>query len=81
LVGFTIRYAAAGAMHGFQRAQQTKKPLVCVMIEDKKVLAMVVIYMVILCGLFIVTTWLFVHDGPHDDVVDRDDVLSRYIDF
>jgi hypothetical protein len=80
LIGFTIRFAAAGAMHGFQRAQQTKRPLMWVMKADKTVFATVIMYMVILCGLFIVTTWLFVRDVPHHEV-DRDDVLSRYIDY
>jgi hypothetical protein len=78
LVGFTVRFAATGAMHAFNRAQQTKKPLMCVMKSDKRVFATVVLYLVILCGLFVLTTWLFLREVPYVEV-DRTDVLSQYI--
>jgi hypothetical protein len=62
-------------MHGFQRAQQTKKPLWQVMMKaQRRVFQMVVLYLLVLCGLFSVTTWLFLRDVPYEEEVQEVDV-------
>jgi hypothetical protein len=60
-------------MHGFQRAQQTKKPLWSVMKAQSRVFQMVVFYILVLCGLFSVTTWLFLRDVPYEEEVQEVD--------
>ena len=78
LVGLTIRYAAAGAMHGFNRAQQTKKPLLCMCKKNKRIFVMVFTYMITLGGLISVTTWLFTKDKPYEDIT-IDEILGDYV--
>lgn len=50
-VGLAVRFGAFGAMHGFYRAEQTKKPLLKVIGRERKTLLMVIIYFLILAGL------------------------------
>jgi hypothetical protein len=59
LVGITVRLMAIGAMHGFSRSQQTKKPLLYVMKKDSHVMRVVIAYFFLLAGLFAVTTYTF----------------------
>jgi hypothetical protein len=67
LVGVTVRYAAWLCMHGFQRGEQTKKPLLSVMKSDFRVFRDVVLYILVLAGLFALTTWTFVRDVPFEE--------------
>ena len=67
LVGLTVRYAAWLCMYGFQRGLQTKKPLWRLMTSDLKIFRDVSFYVLLLVGLFAVTTWTFVRDIPYDE--------------
>jgi hypothetical protein len=64
LIGFTIRYLAVGAMHGFYRGQQAKKPLIYVIRRNSRVAVMTMLYFLGFAALFSITTWLFVRDQP-----------------
>lgn len=77
-VGLTIRYAANLSMHAFSRAQQTKKPLMCVMKNDKQVFGRVILYVLWLCCLIALSTWLFLRDVPYVEV-EREDVLDEFL--
>ena len=67
LVGLTVRYASWLCMYGFQRGLQTKKPLWGLMTSDLKICRDVLVYVLLLVGLFAVTTWTFVRDIPYDE--------------
>jgi type IV secretory pathway TrbD component len=80
LVGITVRFAALGAMHGFSRAQQTKKPLLYTMRRDNSLAVSVVVYSVVLAALFGVTTWLMVREVPYvENEPSRDNLIDRYL--
>ena len=64
-VGISVRFAAFGAMHAFQRAQQTKKPLFQVMQKDTRVVLMVATYALIFSGLLVFTTWTMLRTVHH----------------
>lgn len=64
LIGITVRYMAILAMHGFGRAQQTKKPLLHMMKKDKKTMLNVIVFIIILAGLLCLTTWTFLRKTP-----------------
>ena len=82
LIGVTIRFAAIGAMHGFNRAQQTKKPLVYMMKKDSKIARDVMIYMVLLLGMFAVTTYTFMRVTDWEDPQpSREDLIEKFFDF
>jgi hypothetical protein len=66
MVGITVRFMAIGAMHGFSRSEQTKKPLLYVMKKDSHVKRVVISYFVLLAALFAVTTFTFLRATPYD---------------
>jgi hypothetical protein len=77
LVGLTIRVLALGAMHGLNRAQQTKKPLRQMLPADLKLFRAVIFYCVFLVGLVAVTTWLMIRDAPFPEKTrDRTDIIA-----
>ena len=67
LVGLTVRYAAWLCMYGFQRGLQTKKPLLQLMTTHWIILRNVVLYVLLFCGLFAITTWSFVRNVPYEN--------------
>lgn len=77
LVGLSVRVLALGAMHSFNRAQQTKKPLTKLMRSDRRVLRGVFLYMFVLFGLLGLTSWLMTRTVPFDEpTLDRTQILS-----
>eukprot|EP00538_Stauroneis_constricta_P012480 CAMPEP_0119548188 /NCGR_PEP_ID=MMETSP1352-20130426/2157_1 /TAXON_ID=265584 /ORGANISM="Stauroneis constricta, Strain CCMP1120" /LENGTH=1292 /DNA_ID=CAMNT_0007593377 /DNA_START=125 /DNA_END=4003 /DNA_ORIENTATION=- len=68
-VGITIRFAAVGAMHAFNRGKQTKKPLLFVIKNNKRALYVFIGFWVILAGLFGFTCWTMVREAPTDDSI------------
>lgn len=80
LIGLTVRFGAALAMHGFQRAQQTKKPLTYEMRHSKGVAFRVTLNVVVLLGLIVLTTWLFARDLPYDYVEIEPDLTKYFFD-
>jgi hypothetical protein len=71
LVGLTIRFAAAGAIHVWGRSKQAKKPLWEEMKQDaaqkdrsvfKGTLMVVAIYSVVFVALFSVSSWSILRD-------------------
>jgi hypothetical protein len=64
-LGLTVRFVALGAMHAFYRSLQTKKSLLSVMKKDRRAFRDVILYVVVLCFLFGVSTWLMVRDIPY----------------
>jgi hypothetical protein len=80
LIGITVRYGAALAMHGFQRAQQTKKPLTYEIRQHRGVAMQVVIYLIVLLALIGFTSWAFVRDLPYDYVELEPDLTKYFFD-
>ena len=81
LLGLTVRYLAILAMHGFNRSQQTKKPLLYVMRRNTRVALKVVVYVLVFCVLFAVTTWTFLRETPYElKEPDREEFTNSIID-
>jgi hypothetical protein len=74
-IGLTVRFIALGAMHAFYRSLQTKKSLLFVMKKDRRAFRDVILYVVVLCFLFGVTTWLMIRDVPYERQV------NPFLDF
>jgi len=66
LVGITLRFLALGAMYGFYRAQQTKKPLVVELKNSQKMRLKVIAFTVVFLILFIVTTVIMFRTLPNE---------------
>eukprot|EP00525_Craspedostauros_australis_P013230 CAMPEP_0198112610 /NCGR_PEP_ID=MMETSP1442-20131203/4430_1 /TAXON_ID= /ORGANISM="Craspedostauros australis, Strain CCMP3328" /LENGTH=261 /DNA_ID=CAMNT_0043769443 /DNA_START=256 /DNA_END=1041 /DNA_ORIENTATION=- len=77
MVGVTIRFAAAGAMHGFNRGKQTKKPLLFTIKNEKRSLYAFLGFWAVLLGLFGFTCWTMVRDAPLDSRIKEAEEAHR----
>lgn len=80
LVGLTVRYAAWLCMYGFQRGQQTKRSLLGMMKNERRIRTNVLAYLLALAGLICLTTWTFVRDKPYEAPEREIDYLDFILD-